>query len=374
MRQPREPLILIEWTRLACALGIVALHYGVTFWHAPSLRSWHLLGGLRYRAEGEAIFTQGWIGVELFFVISGMMIAQSGRGASRAVFLRRRLERLVPGAWICATLTLAVVGLGLGWDGELLAGWLRSVAFCPVLGQIDDCYWTLGIELSFYLAITVLLNGRGSPVIGPALMIGGASALFWLSDFAGVDPWALSGDRLLQLALLPHGCFFALGMMLAHTGERRVAVCASIAAVMLVAGGIEIVRHAEASARLTGIATPAAVPLGLFLLGVTALIAAPRLQRPLSRWCTPATARRWGGATYPLYLIHQDAGAAVVGWLGRGGMPVGAALLVTAVAAIGVSLAISSQAEPALRRWLRADPLRRTEAVREPAPERRFAD
>ena len=46
----------------------------------------------------------GWIGVEIFFVISGYVIASSAEGAAPRTFLRRRAQRLLPAAWVCATI------------------------------------------------------------------------------------------------------------------------------------------------------------------------------------------------------------------------------------------------------------------------------
>jgi exopolysaccharide production protein ExoZ len=48
----------------------------------------------------------GWVGVEVFFVISGFVITNSARGASPIEFLKGRVLRLYPAAWICATLSL----------------------------------------------------------------------------------------------------------------------------------------------------------------------------------------------------------------------------------------------------------------------------
>jgi peptidoglycan/LPS O-acetylase OafA/YrhL len=59
-------------------------------------------------------FHFGWVGVEIFFVISGFVIAFTAEGASSRAFLRSRVLRLVPGPWICATIALVL------YDGVIL--------------------------------------------------------------------------------------------------------------------------------------------------------------------------------------------------------------------------------------------------------------
>jgi peptidoglycan/LPS O-acetylase OafA/YrhL len=187
---------------------------------------------------------------------------------------------------------------------------------------------------------------------------------FWAAGLAGFNPAEQSGDRLLQLALLPHGCFFALGIWLsACAGRGRTALAVAGAVAMSGVAAVEIVHHARLSTSLTGIWTPAAIPLALFAFGVAGLAGAERLQRPLARWCSPANARRLGSATYPLYLLHQDAGAALIGPLARAGVPVAVAICMTASIAIAASVAIGDRAEPALRRLLTRTLTRRRNPV-----------
>ena len=78
------------------------------------------------------------------------------------------------------------------------------------------------------------------------MLIGGASALFWIvSGVFGVDTPRPRATAFLSAAPLPHGCFFALGTLPAKTDGRRLRrrPIAGIA-VMLLACGIEIAASA----------------------------------------------------------------------------------------------------------------------------------
>ena len=132
---------------------IVAFHYGVTFWHAPSVTSPIRWRGSRSAPAEPAAHRHGWIGVELFFVISGMAIARSARGLSRA--------DLSSAAWHAADARR--VDLRDDRDaGRLPPGWAWSGELVDRLAPLDrllacircrstNWYWTLGVELAFYL-------------------------------------------------------------------------------------------------------------------------------------------------------------------------------------------------------------------------------
>jgi peptidoglycan/LPS O-acetylase OafA/YrhL len=63
-------------------------------------------------------------------------------------------------------------------------------------------------------------------------------------------------------------------------------------------------------------------------------------------------ARRAGLATYPLYLVHNIAGAFVLGLMLRAGVPPSAALVIAVALCVAVSFGFCEAVEPALRRWL----------------------
>lgn len=101
----------------------------------------------------------GWVGVQVFFVISGFVIAFSGEKSTAFSFLRSRIVRLGPAVWICAPITLmATMLVGFRTDDVMFRSFRHSMAFLPWEPWIDGSYWTLGIEISFYAAVLFLIR------------------------------------------------------------------------------------------------------------------------------------------------------------------------------------------------------------------------
>lgn len=154
----------------------------------------------------------------MFFVISGYVIAYSASQASASRFLTGRILRLVPGIWFCATVSF---GLALLFDPEatrvLFERYVRTLVLFPVPRWIDGVYWTLGIEIMFYGLVYALLFlnrfERLEPVI---LAVGVISALAWC--LAATPFWPdldrIISTRIAKLALITHGCHFAIGVLL----------------------------------------------------------------------------------------------------------------------------------------------------------------
>lgn len=85
----------------------------------------------------------GWVGVPVFFVISGFVIVLSAEGRTAADFFKGRFLRLAPGLWFFATsafLVLLFTGAETSpWATLLLA---KSVLLWPVGPWIDGVYWS----------------------------------------------------------------------------------------------------------------------------------------------------------------------------------------------------------------------------------------
>ena len=88
---------------------------------------------------------------------------------------------------------------------------------------------------------------------------------------------------------------------------------------------------------------PYATPIIIFLVAVALMAWSLRLDLSWRGW------RRIGLMTYPLYLIHDVVGAAMLGALTRAGVPYLAAIPVVGAAMIAVSWLIAAEAEPRIR-------------------------
>ena len=115
-------------------------------------------------------FRIGWIGVDLFFVISGFVITSSAlalyrkdRSEFRRTYWTRRLSRIVPLYVLTGALWIIFFGPALPdqpvrrWVWQIVAHLSFMHTFWPVtFDSIDGVNWTLGVEMQFYLAVALL--------------------------------------------------------------------------------------------------------------------------------------------------------------------------------------------------------------------------
>lgn len=102
----------------------------------------------------------GYLGVNLFFLISGFVITLSSEGRTFRQFISARFIRLFPVFWICVSIT-SLLTLVLSHEHIPLGQYLANLTMAPEhyggYGFIDGSYWTLFIELKFYMCIALIL-------------------------------------------------------------------------------------------------------------------------------------------------------------------------------------------------------------------------
>lgn len=106
------------------------------------------------------IFRIGSAGVDLFFVISGFIMATIAPGRDAGAFLWRRATRIYPMWWVAFALLLPA-GLAAGRvDG--IVGIVRNVTLIPLdYGKMFPAIgWTLSFEMLFYGAVALALLTR----------------------------------------------------------------------------------------------------------------------------------------------------------------------------------------------------------------------
>ncbi len=279
--------------------------------------------------------------MEIFFVISGFIIAYSAEGVTARTFAKHRILRLVPAALVCATCT----GIGISSERmhpfmHVAVWWLRSVIFWPTGPWIDGSYWTLPIEVAFYAVILVCLASGRSRRVPVAMAILGVVSTLWCVALLHYR-WT----EAIPLSLLRYGCLFALGAYLDQGFRRGWTWSRALIAAICACGCLaEILLHGFHPMALT----LWVVAVSLLAVSVVANVHVHSLLGVRGLRLT----RKMGLATYPFYLLHAQLGRLLIGYLHHLGCPYLWALLCTCTVMIACAVAVAEIAEPYVRRVL----------------------
>ena len=252
--------------------------------------------------ELGSITRYGFLGVELFFLISGFVILLSAWDRKPGDFVVSRVVRLFPAYWVGVLLSLVAylafdswVPFGPGTDGPLERLLPNLTMLQEGVGsqRMEIIYWTLYVELHFYVLIALFAWARITYSRCVAFM--GAWLLF--SVFA-----LESGSGFLKVVLLwRYAPFFVAGMgfyLIYKYGSNLIVW-------LLIGAGWALGCYYDVrynfpdftAAPHSHAIIPAAVTV---IFAIMALVATHRLS-----WL------RWRGftvlglLTYPLYLVHQ---------------------------------------------------------------------
>jgi len=138
-------IIALDLIRFFSAMAVVLYHYT-----ARQESSYPLISE----------FTQfGYLGVPIFFILSGYVISFSAENKSPSEFAISRLVRLYPTYWIGVIITAFFIF----WIGQNNNSLIRVIANLTMLNSyfgyadIEGVYWSLLAELKFYACVYLLL-------------------------------------------------------------------------------------------------------------------------------------------------------------------------------------------------------------------------
>jgi peptidoglycan/LPS O-acetylase OafA/YrhL len=195
-------LIELDGLRGIAAVMVVLFHYTYAYDNWAKTLNQHFFH-----------FTLGLLGVQIFFIISGFVIFMTIEASSSLKsFAISRFTRLYPTYWACIILTLTILTLfpvptlGNYSFSEIMINLTMLQSFFKV-PHIDGAYWTLQIELIFYVFIGILYQ------TGLLKRIEIISAL-WLSLVVFSLIFNFKFENYIHfLAILDHAPLFIAGMM-----------------------------------------------------------------------------------------------------------------------------------------------------------------
>lgn len=344
----RNPVYGLDVIRLSAAILVMVYHFGFRAWASSENWLLHSMGRAPSLPAWSEFAWWGWIGVQIFFVVSGAVIAGSARRATPAGFVRARVARLLPALLICASFAL-LVAIGLFREDPIESAllWLKTITFIPQGPWLLSQFWTIPIEVSFYAMVMLLIAlGKARDMEHLAWALGCASAAYW---FASSVEAIEAGDRWPALLLLHHGVYFALGILAARLGDGTLAPRHLALAATCVFGAAEQIATVAAW-ELNAATSLWMIPFGVWLAATAAIAASFRWRDAIARRVKrhAAALRLAGLTTYPLYLVHMHAGGPVLVW----SEPLGAlpATLLAMGSSLVVAVLITRFLEPPLYR------------------------
>jgi peptidoglycan/LPS O-acetylase OafA/YrhL len=299
MKHPNETgssrMASLDLLRLIAALAVVFFHYCFRGEVAGDLDAGYPA------AAPFAIF--GYLGVNLFFLISGFVISWSAEGRNWEEFAIARFVRLYPGFLVCMTLTFCVLVIARDHRFATSASTYAAnlTMFAPAFGRLamDGVYWSIMLEVVFYSWFAALMFIGAYPrrklvIIAVWLAISAANEFF------------IGSGALRVLFITAYSPFFIGGILAFHVVSRGASASAILLLALAFALSCKTIAFSQHWMQVHyGVALSYTALLYANAAVHATFVGAILLRSALKP--SPAILML-GGLTYPLYLLHQFVG------------------------------------------------------------------
>jgi len=347
--RPRQRIDFLDGLR-GLAIVMVMLFHAYARW--PELVPY----GTSYAQV--PLFRYGWMGVQLFFLISGFVIFLTlEKTRNFPDFMTRRWLRLFPAMLICSALVFSSAALfperpggALHWR-DLLPGlsfiepsWWEAALGAPQ-DMVEGAFWSLFIEVRFYAIAGCLYFwfGRDRTIAAIAALFAAALAYRVLHDIAPAAHLAWF-KLYVDITKAQYFGWFAAGALYYeyYFHERRATLVWAIACALPSALSTWYVDRGD---------NPGALASALLLVLFFPLAVRWRRLRSL----LASKGLLWlGFVSYPLYLMHENALIACIIKLGRAApwLPPVLLPLAPVLALLALAWLVARYGEPRVRAWL----------------------
>jgi peptidoglycan/LPS O-acetylase OafA/YrhL len=346
----KRALRLVELDSMRGLAAVAVLLFHLTFW-----RSDDGLNPFTFLTLHLKVFHYS---VELFFITSGFVIFMTLEAVSSSrQFLASRTARLYPAYWVSVIVTTAVAytmerhppSLGVfAVNMTMMETFFRT-------SYVDNSYWTLGVEIQFYVLIGLIFAfGWIRRIDGLCLTFLTAATIYRVTLLLqGISP-----EDWVEESFAQYGSFFVIGVCMFRIRNQegsRLTVGIIVLAILSTAWGGG---HQSLSAGSVEYFAGTCALTVFMWLAVNGHVRFLR-WRPLVFL---------GEISYPLYLVHQRIGVSLVDAFYRHDIPaaaaVGAATLAVGVLAVGIHFLVETPGRRYLRKLLTGSSVRHVPAAR----------
>lgn len=284
----------LDLLRFLAAIAVVFFHYAFRGYARGDMST------MPYPLLAESA-KYGYLGVELFFMISGFVILMTASNNNLKVFFISRAVRLYPAFWVCCTITFLIT-LAIGqprYTANLYQYIINMTLLSDFMGvpSIDGVYWSLFVEIKFYLMISILLGFKKIEKIETYLVL-------WLLISATAEVFTF--EKMRSILITDYSAYFIAGATFYIIWSKGITKTRALLLVgALALGSYTAIVWAELlETKYSTEFNPLIVCSIIILFFMTFFLIATNKTAAIGKlnWTTV------GALTYPLYLLHQMIG------------------------------------------------------------------
>lgn len=324
--RPKLNFLSLDASRFLAAMMVVIYHFLFYSWNEPGSYC-----GIGFLTSGGPTYYSlvptswfGWLGVQIFFCISGFVIVYSAVNKSPSSFIASRIERLFPALLFFSTINFLIMLFEhCTATPTLIVSFFKSITLFPKGPWIDGSIWTLTVEIVFYffVAISLLMSNQKMIYIfarawlalvslGTLLI---ALQLFEFRSGLGALMLQFSRSYISRPLMFSTGAFFLTGVFgyeIFSIGRNNQRCFLLLTAILVAAFHIHLACLDLKAVNEFG--QSSVIPVMVFLFAIVSVSLALfyesriTIDDRVSKFF-----RHIGLATYPIYLINQIFG----GWM-----------------------------------------------------------